>query len=335
MEEEVINDAKQRQIYDPIKKVFDYSKRRVTDLIENNRVALPKEAEPRIENELGMLREIILKEFKDYKLELEREEIKKGIKEEKRINQKEKNLSIQEKRGLKKIRQRIKEKEVVVLKTDKSGKMTIADRESYLEMGRKLNGADRKIEREELKIRERKINEHTKMWSKIINAGEAHGHNDRIRSSKNIESEIAASKYYMFKDHKEGESYRPVVSGCCSNTLGLSGLLSDIIESLCLAMNDPFEVISSEDMLAEISEFNDKVKREIEKDENYDWRDEYVLLGTDVISLFPSMSAERTGEAIRKQVERSSIKWEEIDEKWLTLYIRLNRDLSYKYEEIE
>ena len=202
-------------------------------------------------------------------------------------------------------------------------------------MGRKLNGEDKKITKEELRVRERRKNEHTKMWSKITNAGEAHGHNGRIRSSKNIESEIAANKYYMFKDHKEGEKYRPVVSGCCSNTLGLSGLLSDIIESLCLAVENPFEVISSEDLLANINEFNEEIKREIEKENSYDWRKDYVLLGTDVVSLFPSMSAEKTGEAIRKQVEKSKISWEEIDEKWLSLYVRLNRELCYNYEEIE
>ena len=63
--------------------------------MENNRVTLPKEVEPRIENELGILREIILKEFRNYKKEIEKEEIDKGIVEEKRLNQKEKNLTIQ------------------------------------------------------------------------------------------------------------------------------------------------------------------------------------------------------------------------------------------------
>ena len=61
-EEETVRDAKQRQIYDPITKKFNYSKRRVTDLPENNRVVLPKEASPKIENELGMVREIVMKE---------------------------------------------------------------------------------------------------------------------------------------------------------------------------------------------------------------------------------------------------------------------------------
>ena len=65
------------------------------------------------------------------------------------------------------MRQRIKNQEIVILKTDKSGKITIADRESYLKMGKKLNGEDKKIERENLKIMERKINEHTKCGPKL------------------------------------------------------------------------------------------------------------------------------------------------------------------------
>ena len=54
------------------------------------------------------------------------------------------------------LRQRIKNKEVIVLKTDKSGKLTLVDRESYLAMGKKLNGEDRKIERGELRKMEKK-----------------------------------------------------------------------------------------------------------------------------------------------------------------------------------
>ena len=60
-----------------------------------------------------------------------------------------------------------------------------------------------------------------------------------------------------------------------------------------------------------------------------------MLLGTDAVNLIPSLSAERTSEAVRKQVEKSSINWEEIDEKWLSLYVRLNREHCSNYEEIE
>ena len=59
----------------------------------------------------------------------------------------------------------------------------------------------------------------------------------------------------------------------------------------------------------------------------WDWREKYALLGTDVQSMFPSLSPDRTAEAIRCQVEKSLIIWENIDQKTLTLYIRLNEDM--------
>ena len=194
-EEEIIAKAQQRQIYDSIGKVFNYSKRRVTYLPENNRVMLPMEVEPKLENEIGMLREMILKEFSAYKNEIKERGIKEGVPENKRKNQEHSNLTKQEKRGLKKLRKRLQEKEIVVLKTDKSGKLTLMNREKYLELGKKMNNGDIRIDRKELRVKERKINEHSKMWTKIVNAGEAHNHYTRIKNSQRIESELATSKY--------------------------------------------------------------------------------------------------------------------------------------------
>ena len=160
-----------------------------------------------------MLREIVLREFDKYKNELEEVERKKGIDEDKRKNQENSNLTPREKRGLRKIKKRMAGEEIVILKTDKSGKFTVMNRDKYLELGKKNNGGDKVIERGELKTIERKINDHSRMWTKIVNAGEAHNHHSRIKNSKMIESEQAASKYYMYKDHKKGGGFRPVVSG--------------------------------------------------------------------------------------------------------------------------
>ena len=54
-----------------------------------------------------------------------------------------------------------------------------------------------------------------------------------------------------------------------------------------------------------------------------------------VVNLFPSLSAERTGKAVREQVKKSRIKWEDIDPMWLSLYVHLNRELCSDIEEIE
>jgi len=168
---------------------------------------------------------------------------------------------------------------------------------------------------------ERRLNEHTRMWTKILNAGEHHGHHSRIANSKMVSSEVSANKYFLYKDHKKEGGYRPVVSGCTSNTLGLSNMLSDVVESLCMSVEEPFEIISAEDLLARIDVFNREVADKIDTDPTYDWRDEYILHGTDVKALFPSMSAELSEKSVRKQIEKSKIIWEEIDDMWLTLYI--------------
>ena len=218
------------------------------------------------------------------------------------------------------MKSRIKSGELVVIKTDKSGKLGVISKEKYLQMGLKDSSRDMKIDRKQLKRIEKEINDHTRMLLKVVNAGEAHGHLDRITKSKITNSETETPKYFLFKDHKENESWRPVVSGCNSNTLGLSNLLSDIVESVCSSVSNPYEVISSEDLLARIELFNDKVaiKRKLHGPE-WDWRQHWTMIGSDVVSLFPSLTAENTA---------SDISFENIDTRWLTMYIHQNRDMA-------
>ena len=68
-----------------------------------------------------------------------------------------------------------------------------------------------------------------------------------------------------------------------------------------------------------------KVESE-KKTANWDWREHFVTLGSDVKSLFPSLSPDRCLESIRSQVEKSKLSWESIDMKELVLYIKLNED---------
>ena len=143
-------------------------------------------------------------------------------------------------------------------------------------------------------------------------------------TSKLCSSENAAPKYYLFKDHKTEGGYRPVVGGCSSDTLGLSNTLSEVCESVANAVSDPFEVVSSEDMLSRVASCNDKLKTmKTQHGENWNWSENFVLLGSDVKSLFPSLTAKRSGEAIRKQFTKSGIYWTNIDWRMITLYIKL------------
>ena len=160
----------------------------------------------------------------------------------------------------------MKKGEIVVLKSDKSSKLCVIKKEKYLQVGIKDKGDDKKIDRKELQRIEKRINEHTRMLCKIMNIGEDNGHLQRIIESKETYSEMAAPKYFLFKDHKkEKEAYRPVVSGCSSNTLGLSNLLSEMVESVCNSVENPYEVNSDRDMLSRLEEFNNKIEKEKEE----------------------------------------------------------------------
>ena len=242
-------------------------------------------------------------EYKIFKNKLLEGKKKEGKRNNDKINQECDNLTESERRGLSKLRKRIQKGEIVVVKTDKSGKLAVMEKEKYRIMGLKGCLEDRKIDRQELLKIEKKLNDHTRMLLKVFNAGESHNHLTRITNSKIVNSENTASKYYLFKDHKEKESWRPVVSGCTSNTLGLSNLLSDVVESLCSSVSKPYEVISSEDMLSRVEVFNGWVENMNEKKKkeniNWDWRDEWILIGSDVVSLFPSLTADRTAKAVR------------------------------------
>ena len=133
--------------------------------------------------------------------------------------------------------------------------------------------------------------------------------------------------YFMYKDHKVEGGYRPVVGGCNSDSLGLSNILSEVVEAVANSIENPFGVISSEDMLSRVLECNRKIdEMQTAKGPEWEWKNEMVLLGSDVKSLFPSLTAVQTGKCVRKQFEKSSISWQNIDWELVTLYVKLNEN---------
>ena len=118
-------EAKSRQVYDPINGEFDPRRRRVTDLQECDRVYLPKPLDVIDEANIEARRAMHSKVYEDYR--------KKHC--DKDDDQKT-NLNENEARGIKKIQKRLQERELVYLKTDKSGKGCLATVEKYRELGK-------------------------------------------------------------------------------------------------------------------------------------------------------------------------------------------------------
>ena len=48
-----------------------------------------------------------------------------------------------------------------------------------------------------------------------------------------------------------------------------------------------------------MEDFNREIERGVKANESYDWREDYMLLGSDVVSLFLSLSADRTTKAVK------------------------------------
>ena len=78
-----------------------------------------------------------------------------------------------------------------------------------------------------------------------------------------------------------------------------------------------------------------KKKDEEDPGTDWDWREDWMLVGSDVVSLFPSLTAETTAKIVRKQVRKSPITWMNVDVDWLRLYIHLNRSLASDISSVE
>ena len=109
----------------------------------------------------------------------------------------------------------------------------------------------------------------------------------------------------MYKDHKEGNKTRPVVTGCNSKTRGFSNSVSDLLESMNKANLDPYETISREDMLAR----NNKKAEEIMKEGREHLHKKVMCKmgdGMKMITRCDKLWKKKTNEASKKEEERKA-----------------------------
>jgi hypothetical protein len=312
-----LEEAKARQFYDPEENVYDYRKKKVTDLRENSRVTLPSPVTELQEAGIAIRRETFNGKVRDY--------MRKNCNEK---NQQKPNLTKSESNGLRSLQKRIKSGELVIMSTDKSSKLAVTNMSTYMEMGEVHTRADKEISRESFTEVEKVINGHTSMHIKMQGMGENWGHGKRMRGSTITRSQNLASLRLLLKDHKKELKTRQVVSGNESNTVGLSNIMSDLVESLANAIENPGEVISSEDLLSKIHECNlvlEKRRKDVESSGevwNESEKDLYIL-GSDVVALFPSITAVKTGRVAMEPAIKSTMKIEGMDYMEMARYAHL------------
>ena len=244
-------EAKSRLTFDPLTKTYDDRRRRVTDLQECSRVTLPKPLPTKYETMIEMRREIHTQIYEKYRKERCNRE-----------GEQEPNLTQDQQEGLKSLKKKIKDGDIVVLRTDKSGKLCVASRDAYVKMGMMHTNKDKKIGWKEIEEMEKQINGHSIAWVKMYNTGESHGHKDRVMDSKVSRSRNLSTMYLAVKDHKKEPGLsRPIVTGCSGNTRALSNSVSNLLESMANTIENVFERISSEDMLHSVKLSNEIISK--------------------------------------------------------------------------
>ena len=243
-------EAESRLAYNGVEGSLSLSKHRVTDLPNNSRVILPKAMSPLEEARIAVRVAEYRRKFDEYKRE---NCTKKG--------KQKSNLTPSQQKGLESLKRRVRKGEIQVLKTDKTGKLVITNRETYIKMGEAHTAGDIKVDDQAIKATQNTINGHISMIMKSFKVGEQWGQEKRMRETTINNSEEVAPMYLVIKDHKyippgDLPKTRPIVTGCQSMARHLAGFLSDIVEALADCMEDPLEAISTEDMLAVVEEYS-------------------------------------------------------------------------------
>ena len=126
-----------------------------------------------------------------------------------------------------------------MLETDKSNRFCVTDINTYRRMGEVHTRKDKKISKEDMIKNEKTLNSHAAMMRKMFNFGKNHNQEDRVHTAVTSTDQNTATLSLVYKDHKEGEKRRPLVSGNTSNTQGLSTMGSVLFEAVAQSVEDP------------------------------------------------------------------------------------------------
>ena len=124
MKEAEWQERKSQLVYDFEHKEMDFGKMRATEMKGNKRVVLPKASNIQVEALMEVRRKRAAQLY-DMCVKKLGEGAEKG----------KDNLSLGEKRGLKSLKKRVADGEIIVCQTDKSGRFCILTREQYREAG--------------------------------------------------------------------------------------------------------------------------------------------------------------------------------------------------------
>ena len=288
-----------KKVFDEQKKILDMSKMTVTDAKYNIRSFPMRAAAANHEVLIQAQRQGIMEAFN----KVYNKECKENG------EQKIQNTNNKERLGLKKLNKRVRDREIVVTTTDKSGKFAVVEIEEYKKAAL-VHLTDREITPEDMASTETLLNRHTLQIVKSLRMGTIHGGTDekQIERMKQAFTSVGGRPgpiYFLVKDHKgikEGDSMpatRPVCNARGGPGARLSNLLSTILNSASDAMQAETECKSTEEAMRSILECNRMLKSGTREDSLRD----PVVMSMDVKALYPSLRKAEVCPIIKELLE--------------------------------
>ena len=303
-EEEAILASK--RVYDQEEGKVDFRKKRVTDMATCKRITVPNAAEASKEAKI----QVLVNNLEDAVRRNQKKEaecLKAGGPDSLST------MSEAARRGKQRILEREKAGELVLLASDKSGKLAVMSPTLYKDCMQPHIEGDTEHTREEVVEAERQFNGAATQILRAFKVGEDWSHQERFKSACNAKNNEIPSLSQYVKDHKEELKTRPVCKAQVQQSP--NGPLADL---LCELLN-PFveeadkasrtEVRCTEELSSRLTRVNEKIKAEGLSKGPYQKDGGLVVGSKDVKSFYPEMDVEDAEEA-RLEVEESDLEVE-------------------------
>ena len=218
--------------------------------------------------------------------------------------------------ALKSLKTKVNNGEIIVMTTDKSGKLACESRDQYIASMQPHIANDQVISLEEKNNIENNINGHCIQFGRILKIGQNQGHWNRIKSALVNKFGHVPVLYGLKKDHKtvaagQPTPTRPVCGANDAPNAQLCHLLSTIVTAVANTMDEDLKTVarSTEEVITTIEEVN-----------AMDIPVEIVIISTDAELMFPSLEIEIVARVAAEEFMNSKL---DIDMDWqeLALYL--------------
>ena len=246
---------KSELVYDFEQKDLDFARQKATNMKGNKRITLPKASDIQMEALIEVRRKRASKLY-DMCVKKLGEGCERG----------QDNLTPGERRGLKSLKKRVTDGEIIVCQTDKSGRFCVLTRDQYLEAGQAHVVNDRKIDQKEHEEVQRALNGNMRWWSVIWDLGSNWGQESRCLSNLLNHGLGTCPMTLLVKDHKTWDiipKTRSVMGGNEGGNSGISEFVSLVLEPIAREQDGNMEINATNGLLADITDYNTELDIEL------------------------------------------------------------------------